>query len=253
MSARSGECPHRRRTAGGVDPPRVPADAVGVGSNNEDPLPAMASANGGRRKHTPLRIEPEAGQVSKYGAKCPHNCSCAVSHTPRAGLHVAISGCVKETWDIFEHHQTGTERVDCADDLGPQPSPGARPEPRASPGHRHVLAGEARQERVDGWRQAPVHGRDVAQVGDVRVAVGQDRGGVADLPAPPIVLGDVRDECQLGGGERLPERHVQPAVPGEQRPDRQHGAPPTGSTGASPNSHTHNVSPSRSPAVASPT
>lgn len=32
---------------------------------DEDPLPLVGSANGGRGEQTPLRIEPEAGKVSK--------------------------------------------------------------------------------------------------------------------------------------------------------------------------------------------
>jgi hypothetical protein len=43
---------------------RSPSAAFAVGQN-EHPLPPVAGSNGGRRKHTPLRIPPHRGQVAQ--------------------------------------------------------------------------------------------------------------------------------------------------------------------------------------------
>ena len=50
----------------------------------------MGRADIGRSDACPFRIEPEAGQVSKNGSKCPQSMLLTVvSQTPRAGFHVA--------------------------------------------------------------------------------------------------------------------------------------------------------------------
>jgi hypothetical protein len=70
-----------------LEPSESPA--VGVGSNDEDAEPAVGGAGVGSAYTTPPRIHPHFGQVCEYGSKCPHSVGWFVSHTPRAGFHVA--------------------------------------------------------------------------------------------------------------------------------------------------------------------
>jgi hypothetical protein len=51
-------------------PALVPySDAVGVGSNNPNALSSMRRAGVARAEHSPLRIEPQRGQVSENTSK----------------------------------------------------------------------------------------------------------------------------------------------------------------------------------------
>ncbi len=59
--------------------------ALGVG-NNEDAVANMGGTDEGRRYAVPLRVIPEAGQVSEY-----------VSHSPS-----------KETRDVFHEDEPGS-------------------------------------------------------------------------------------------------------------------------------------------------
>ena len=61
---------------------------VGVGQN-PDSLSQMWSAGVGRRYDTPLRIEPQRGQVSKNNSESPRSERWAVLHVDVAGSNVA--------------------------------------------------------------------------------------------------------------------------------------------------------------------
>jgi hypothetical protein len=69
---------------------------VGVLSNDENAEPAVGSAGVGSVYADPACVIPEVGQVSEYGAKCSqYRLVWLVSHTPRAGFHVAIGCCAE--------------------------------------------------------------------------------------------------------------------------------------------------------------
>jgi len=67
--------------------PRRPIEAVGVG-HKEQAGPHMWGTHGARGEQTPLRIEPEAGQVTEY---------------PPEGV-----GVVKQSWDVFHDDVPGS-------------------------------------------------------------------------------------------------------------------------------------------------
>ena len=73
----------------------------------------------------------------------------------------------------------------------PQVGAGAFGHSGASAGRRDVLAWRPSVDDVDGLHLRPVHGRDVAQVGDAGEAVSEDEGRVADQRALLVALLDV--------------------------------------------------------------
>lgn len=101
---------------------------------------------------------------------------------------------------VFEHDEPGAEDCDCSGDVIPEPPfvVGA-----GSPtGVGNGLAGEPGGEDVDRRDGRPVHGGDVAEVGDVRHPVGEDRGG------PGVGVGDPHGLNVEHGGDG----HIKPAV-----------------------------------------
>jgi hypothetical protein len=106
----------------------------------------------------PFRIEPEGGQVSEYGTESSKNPSCSGIRiqSRSSGFQSAVSFRREEPFDIFDHHQSGSEFVDGAGHVGPQPGAGVGGEAGAAAGGRNVGAGEAAGEDVDG----PVLGED---------------------------------------------------------------------------------------------
>ena len=67
---------------------------VGVGmSHDPDPLPFVRRANVGSSQHSPFRIKPQRGQVSKNSSESPRSECWAVFHEDEAGLYFANDPC----------------------------------------------------------------------------------------------------------------------------------------------------------------
>ena len=81
--------------------------AVAVGQN-EDPTPAMGRPNIGCRETCPLRIEPELGQVSKYGS----------DGGGLDGSPAALGG--EQASDVFHEHESGSHVANDPHELAPQ-------------------------------------------------------------------------------------------------------------------------------------
>lgn len=108
---------------------------------DEDALAAMRSAGLIRENATPLRIEPQRGQVTEDDVESPNNESADVLHEDELGSHLANDAC----------------------ELSPEP--GALPVGDAGtlPGLGDVLAGEAASDEIhDSTPRAAVEGADVA-------------------------------------------------------------------------------------------
>lgn len=58
------------RFSGGCEPPQLPRFACGVASK-EQTRSLVRGADVGSSDNTPLRVIPEAGQISDYTACCP--------------------------------------------------------------------------------------------------------------------------------------------------------------------------------------
>ena len=96
----------------------------------------------GGQLYEPACVVPEVGQGAEYGAECPHRrLYWVVSHTPRAGFHVAsgAGGGGEESADILDHHQAGTEGFDRADHLQPKARAGTGGESGAAAGDGDVF------------------------------------------------------------------------------------------------------------------
>lgn len=105
--------------------------------------------------------------------------------------------------------------------MEPQTGAVALAESGAAAGHGQVLTRKTSGEDVHGQAAReellPVHGRDVAQVGDVGVVVGEDPGGAR--------VG-VRDERQVTAEDGL-HGHVKAAIAGAEAGDGEgHRVPP---------------------------
>jgi hypothetical protein len=124
----------------------LPPDTLGVGSRprEDEYAPAeMAGTGAGRGNTDPFRIEPDFGQVCENGSKCPHSrFSVGVSQTPRALFHVAIGSLTEQLPYVLDDHERRPQRADRAGHMGPDPAPGAFPQPGALAGTRDVLARE---------------------------------------------------------------------------------------------------------------
>jgi hypothetical protein len=92
---------------------------------NEQPGPDVGGADVARSKHTPLRIEPERGQVPENGGK------------PSAR---------SEAWDVLQQDDARSHLANDPHDVWPDPPLVA--EPLALPGDRVRLAREARSENI---------------------------------------------------------------------------------------------------------
>ena len=80
----------------------------GTPREDEDPLASVGCADVGSGNSDPLRVIPEVGKVSKYGAECPQyrllSFPAPVSQTPRARFHVAIGSGMEETSHVFDEY-----------------------------------------------------------------------------------------------------------------------------------------------------
>jgi hypothetical protein len=91
----------------------------------------------------------------------------------------------EESSHVLDDDQAGAELVDGVGELGPQPAAGVGPDAAALAGSGHVLTRETAGQHVHGLDGGPVDGGDVAEVGHVGVAVGEDLAGAGvDLGVP---------------------------------------------------------------------
>jgi hypothetical protein len=188
----------------------APRDARGVASRpgeDEDAESAVRCSHIGCAQAVPARVVPQFGQVCENGSECPQRrFTCSVSQTPRAGFHVASGFGTEETSHVLGDDQGWAEVVDGVGHPGPQPGAGAGAEALAGAGVGHVLAGKPSRKDVHGLDLGPVDGGDVAEVGDVGVAVSED-------PARPRV--DFGHPCGRAAEDGL-RADLKPAVPGEE-------------------------------------
>jgi hypothetical protein len=71
-----------------IVPPRLPSEAAGV-AHNPNTVPLVWGANVGCSQHSPSRIKPQRGQVSKNSSKSPRSENWAVFHEDVSGLYFA--------------------------------------------------------------------------------------------------------------------------------------------------------------------
>jgi len=83
----------------------------------------------------------------------------------------------EEAADILDHNQSGSELIDGVGHLRPQAAAGVGADTGSLAGGGHVLAREPARQHVHRLDGRPVHGGDVAEVGHVGVAVGEDLAG----------------------------------------------------------------------------
>jgi hypothetical protein len=93
-------CEYRARPVFERPHPRCPIDLVGVG-NNENSLSLARGAELRKWKHSPLRIKPERGKVSKYST------------------HWFVS---KETWNVLNEYVSGSNLPNDTSVVRPQPA-----------------------------------------------------------------------------------------------------------------------------------
>jgi hypothetical protein len=169
--------------------------AHGVGSNDEDALSSVAGAHVRSSHASPARVIPERGQVTKDRFdRC---------RSPPS----SVSPGNKEGVDVFHDDVSGSKNANTFRDVFPYPSliPGHLP----LAGTAHGRAGEPRAHNVHGVNVGPVDRGDVAQVGDVRVVVGEHFG------RPLVVLGVPGDV----GPEDVGDAHLEAPVAGAERTD----------------------------------
>jgi len=106
--------------------PDAPESAPVAVGQDEDPLSSVGRSNVGRADTTPLRIEPELGQIGEDSGKSSSNKPRHVLQEDALGFHLA--------------NDPG--------DVEPQAGAGALPKPLALPGDRDVLAGESRSDEI---------------------------------------------------------------------------------------------------------
>lgn len=141
-------------------PPFRPSLALSVGQD-PDPVPLVRGSNIGRAQHSPFRIEPERGQVSKHPPKSPNS----------------------ESWGVFHAHETGSNLANDTGHVGPQPGAFAV-DPGSLACNADVLAREAARNHVNSSApRPPVEGCHVVpnREGRQRAFVlpcGQDCDGV---------------------------------------------------------------------------
>jgi hypothetical protein len=91
----------------------------------------------------------------------------------------------QEPTDVLDDDQPRAELVNGVGHVCPQPGAGVRGKPQPQTGKRKICARKTPGEHVHGFDGGPVDGGDVAVVGDVGVAVGEDPGGAGvDLGVP---------------------------------------------------------------------
>ena len=132
-----------------------------------------------------------------------------LSHAPRAGFQVAIGSGTEKPPNVLENDERRTQHAYRAGDIRPDAGPVAFPQALTCPGAGHVLARESGAQDVHGFDCGPVGLADVAEVGHVREAVGEDgrRSGVV-----------VRHPSELAADDGLDGR-IQAAVAGAETAD----------------------------------
>jgi hypothetical protein len=190
----------------------------------------VGGADIGRSQTTPLRIEPEAGQVCKNGAECPQRTSLGseVSQTPRAGFHVAVGFGREDSGDILDHHQGRSQGLDGLGDVEPQAASVSFAHPGTLAGKAEVLARKSGREDVDGLHGGPVDGGEVAEVGDAGPVPLEDAGGVLVPVGCAALAGLVLAEPSRSGVEHVLDGQIQTADAGAEGADRvlSHPRPP---------------------------
>jgi hypothetical protein len=167
------------------------SEVRGVGSSrpgeDEDALADVGSADLRSGHADPFRIEPEGGQVAEYGSKSSKNPACfgLFFQSLSVESQSTIGFCGEEAFDIFDHHQLGSEYGYGAGEVVPQSGAGVGGQARALTGRGDVGAGEAAGEDVGlavlVEDALPADLRDVAEVRHGRPVAGQDAGSELDL------------------------------------------------------------------------
>ena len=162
----------------GAPPDAAESRAVVVGSSAltrpgeyEDAEPAMRCSDVGRSKTDPFRIEPELGQVAENSSKCPQDMLWVVSHTERAGLHVASCICTEQSSHVLDDDPVGSIFFDGSGELRPEAGARAVGHAAASASEADVLAGEPARTDLSVRDGAEIDGAHVAVVGHVREVV----------------------------------------------------------------------------------
>lgn len=124
----------RRCHASGFSPSFI-KEASGVGhaaGDDEDALADVARTDISRRYATPLRIEPQSGQISEYEAERPKNVCCGVCQ--RLSFQIA-SGGGEKPGDVLEEDDGRLDLGDDARHVGPEPALVGDAAPLAGRGH----------------------------------------------------------------------------------------------------------------------
>jgi hypothetical protein len=91
----------------------------------------------------------------------------------------------EQTSNILKDDEAGPQNADGVGDVVPDSGAGARPEPSAFAGMRHVLAWEPGRDDCDRGHGGPVDGCDVAEVGRVGESGLENLGRVLVVFAHP--------------------------------------------------------------------
>jgi hypothetical protein len=112
---------------------------------------------------------------------------------------------------ILDYHEAGFQRGDRVGHVYPQPGAGALAHAGAPARRRNVGAREPSADHIDGFHRAPVDLGDVAEVGDVRVAVGEHFGcGGVVFAVPDHFAAEHRFDSLVqhpGSGEEAADPH----------------------------------------------
>lgn len=121
-------------------------DAVGVGSQQEDPIAEVRGADGARRDTVPLRSPPARGQRGEDGVQSARG---------------------KESWNVLEEEEASAHLASDPPDVGPKPTlvVGAA----AGAGHGVGLAGETRRDEIHA--SSPASGGEGREVAPDRSAI----------------------------------------------------------------------------------
>lgn len=123
--------------------PWFPETPYGVGHRlvhrgDEEATAEVRATHSRRREHTPLRIEPQLGQVSENVSK----------------------PSISEPWDVFQEDEGGSYVTNCSDDVGPDPSVVVCSSSLAGLGER--LAREPRSDEIhDATPLSALEGREI--------------------------------------------------------------------------------------------
>jgi hypothetical protein len=156
--------------------------------HDENPPPEMRRTQGGRRYTTPLRIEPERGQITKD-----------FFDRRWVPLASAVSPRAKEPWDIFNEREPGSKFPKASIEFGPEPS--GIFSNHASAGATDGLAGESTTNKVWSLNDSPVDSGDISEIGDSGEVFGKDSGGIlVDFRVP-----DGSETCPLEAEFEAPD------------------------------------------------